>query len=137
MKIAGGVLLIVFSSIGAIFWFFVATVGQAVSNVGAAGAAAADNMADQANAATVSDMGSDVAAYGTILGLIALLLLAMGIVVLASKQLWPGVAALLIALIYTFIPPMSIITGIGLVLGGILAAVGAQNAAKQGQLSTA
>jgi hypothetical protein len=131
MKIAGGVLLIVFGAIGMIFWFFIGAIASAASSLGAAGAATADNMTDQTNAMAVSDIGNTVATYGTILGLIALVLLAMGIVVIVSKQMWPSVTALVTAVIYTFIPPMSIITGIGLILGGILAVVGAQQAAKQ------
>lgn len=135
MKIAGGVLLIVFGAWGMVVNLFIASVGAVASGMGRAGASAAGNSEDLANAQAVSDLGDTVAAYGTVVGLIAILLLVMGIVTLASKKMWPGVTALILAVVYTFIPPMNIITGIGLILGGILATLGAQKAANSGAVA--
>ena len=71
MKIAGGVLLIVFGAIGMIANFFIAGVGAVVSGAGSMAAASAQNAANAEAAGTLSSAGSAVAAYGTIVGLLA------------------------------------------------------------------
>jgi hypothetical protein len=117
MRVAGGIIVLIFGIIGFITNFF-------FTALGAAGAASVDVAEAQGrDVESVDGVYEAMAGMSAIGLLLAVVLAVLGIIILVSKKRWPGVTAGAAALVYTLLT-VSFLTGIPVVIGSILAIAG-------------
>ena len=136
MKIAGGILLIVFGVLGIcsnLLWGLFFGVHASMSSLvrqeierGGLRTNSRDAIIARDIVKTVENAADNVAGLGNLGWILAALLLTLGIIVIVTKEKWPAIASTVIAGLYIVLT-LSIATGIPALIGGILAIFGTMN----------